>query len=71
MRRVQVLLDDELDDDLERAARRQNRSKSELVREAVREKIRPLPPLEDDPITKMIGVDSYEPADIDEVVYGA
>lgn len=71
MRRLQVLFDDELDDDLERAARRQKRSKSDLIREAVREKIKPLPPLEDDPITKMIGADSYEPADMDEVVYGA
>ncbi|MPZ23230.1 MAG: ribbon-helix-helix protein, CopG family [Dehalococcoidia bacterium] len=69
MRRLQILMDEELDDALERMARQTKRSKSDLVREFVRARVRPLPPIEEDPLWEMIGVDDYEPADIDEVVY--
>jgi len=72
MRRLQLLMDEALDDALEREARRTRRSKSAVMRDLVREKIRPLPPLEEDPIWEMAGVDSYEPmSDEDEVLYGA
>jgi hypothetical protein len=45
-------------------------SKAALIRRFVREHVQPLPPLEEDPIWQMVGADDYEPADIDEVVYG-
>jgi predicted transcriptional regulator len=64
-------MDADLDDGLERMARKQRRSKSDLIREAVRGMIKPLPPLEDDPVWKMAGMASFEPVeDIDEFLYG-
>lgn len=71
MRRVQILMDDDLDDALEREARKTKRSKSALVRDLVRQKVRPLPPIEQDPLWAMAGADSYEPVrDVDELLYG-
>ncbi len=70
MRRLQILMDPELDDALERVARKRRLSKSALIREIVREKVRPLPPIQEDPLWEMVGVDSYEPVDIDEYLYG-
>ncbi|MPZ23229.1 MAG: ribbon-helix-helix protein, CopG family [Dehalococcoidia bacterium] len=69
MRRLQILMDEELDDALERMARQTKRSKSDLVREFVRARVRPLPPIEEDPLWEMIGVDDVEPASVDDVVY--
>jgi len=37
---------------------------------AVRVGIRPLPPLPADPLAAMVGVDEFEPAPVDQVVYG-
>lgn len=64
-------MDEELDDALEREARKTKRSKSAVIRDLVRERISPLPPIEQDPLWEMAGVDSYEPVkDIDELLYG-
>ncbi len=71
VRRLQILMDERLDDALEREARRTKRSKSAIIRELVRERVRPLPPIEQDPLWEMAGVDSCEPiADIDAFLYG-
>jgi Ribbon-helix-helix protein, copG family len=73
MKRLQILIEEELDADLERQASRSRRSKGALVREAIRRYIKPLPPLERDPIWKMAGADAFDPVapkDIDKVVYG-
>ncbi len=70
VRRLQILMDEELDDELERLAARERKSKSALIRELVRKQVKPLPPLEQDPLWRMVGADSFEPADVDEVVYG-
>lgn len=71
MRRLQILMDEKLDDALEREARKQRTSKSALIRDLVRDKLRPLPPIEEDPIWEMVGADSYQPVkDIDEFLYG-
>ncbi len=71
MRRLQILMDEELDDALEREARKTKRSKSAVIRDLVRERIRPLPPIERDPLWEMVGADSYEPIkDVDEFLYG-
>ena len=71
MKRVQILVDRELDAGLEREAARQRKSKGALVREALRKYLKPLPPIEQDPIWKMVGADSFEPVapeEIDKVV---
>jgi len=61
MRRIQVLMDEELDDRLEREARRRHVSKSALLREYVREKVKPFPPIEEDPLWELVGTASFEP----------
>lgn len=72
MKRLQILIDEELDADLRRLAAQTGRSKGAIVRDAVRAQVRPLPPIEEDAIWGMVGTDSYEPVDpkdIDKVVY--
>ncbi|MBI4730104.1 MAG: CopG family transcriptional regulator [Acidobacteria bacterium] len=70
MKRLQIMIEEDLDAALERLATKAGRSKAALIREFVREKIRPLPPIASDPLAQMAGVDDFEPADVDEVVYG-
>ncbi len=69
MKRLQIMIDEDLDEALDRLAVEQHQSKAALIRRFVREAIKPLPPLDQDPITRMIGVDEDEPASIDAVVY--
>ncbi len=45
-------------------------SKAALIRRFVREHVRPLPPLQADPLGRMVGVDSYRLQPVDEVVCG-
>lgn len=70
MKRLQIMIDEDLDTELERAALAQHTSKAALIRLYVRERVRPLPPLEEDPLWGMVGIDDFEPVDIDDVVYG-
>jgi predicted transcriptional regulator len=72
MKRLQILIDEELDAELDRVSAQTGRSKGALVREAVRRQLKPLPPLEQDPLWELAGAASFDPvpADkIDEVVY--
>jgi hypothetical protein len=72
MRRIQIYMDEAMDGTLEREAFRRHTSKAALIRAAVAKEYEPLPPIEDDPITKLIGsIKGGEPTDdIDEVIYG-
>jgi len=69
MKRLQILIEEDLDEALEREARRTGASKAALIRELVRERLSKLPPLESDPLLQTLGEDDFEPAAIDEVVY--
>lgn len=69
MKRLQIMLEEELDEALARRALTEGVSKAAIVRRCVRAWLEPTEPLESDPITRMIGVDDAEPADVDEVVY--
>ena len=72
MKRLQILIDEDLDAELDRVAAQTGRSKGALVRDAVRRQLKPLPPLEQDPLWELAGAASFDPvpADkIDEVVY--
>jgi predicted transcriptional regulator len=69
MKRLQIMIDEDLDSDLERLATERRTSKAALIREFVRERIRPLPPLSADPLFRQAGVDDFEPAPVDDVVY--
>jgi hypothetical protein len=70
MRRLQILIDEDLDEALARLAMERQTSKAALIRAFVREQIRPFPPSSADPLVRMIGADDFEPAPIDDVVYG-
>jgi hypothetical protein len=69
MKRLHIMIDEEMDTQLERAAFEARTSKAALIRLYVRERLKPLPPLSADPIGRMVGADDSEPAAIDDVVY--
>jgi hypothetical protein len=73
MKRLQIMIEPELDDALERQAAREGVSKASLIRRYVREELKPLPPIEEDPIWDLVGIVEGEPGDsasVDDVVYG-
>jgi predicted transcriptional regulator len=63
------MIDEDLDAELDKLARERETSKAAIIRRLVREHVRTLPPLEADPLSQMAGIDSYEPASVDDVVY--
>ena len=72
MKRLQIMIEEELDSELERMALRERCSKAALIRKFVRQNVQPLPPIEEDPITLMIGIEEGDVDDsrsIDDVVY--
>jgi len=69
MKRLQILIEEELDAALENRARTEGRSKAALIRKYVRERVKPLPPLAADPLWGIVGVDNFDPVPVDEVVY--
>ena len=69
MKRLQIMIDEELDEALERQAREEGSSKAALIRRFVRSNVRSLPALEDDPLGRWIGGDSFDSEPVDEVVY--
>ncbi len=72
VKRLQIMIDQELDDALALRAREEGVSKAALIRRYVRENVRPLPPLEEDPLWQIVGMFKGRPDDsarIDEVVY--
>ena len=73
VKRLQIMIEEELDAELGRQAALEGVSKAALIRRYVGECLRPLPPLEDDPLWGIVGMFEGSPtdsADIDEVVYG-
>jgi len=67
------MIEEELDEALEREARAEGVSKAALIRRYVGERLRPLPPVEDDPLWRFFGSVDGEPGDsesVDDVVYG-
>ncbi len=73
MKRLQILIDEDLDAELERTAEREGRSKGSLVREYVRKQLKPLPPIEQDPIWELAGrwsIGQNSSQEIDDIVYG-
>ncbi len=70
MKRLQFMIEEDQDAALEALAAKEGTSKAALIRRFVRENVKPFPPIEEDPIWEMVGADSFEPADVDDVVYG-
>jgi hypothetical protein len=69
MKRLQIMIDEDLDELLGLMARNEGTSKAALIRRFVRDAIMPSGPVEEDPLWQMAGTLSFEPADIDDVVY--
>jgi ribbon-helix-helix CopG family protein len=69
MKRLQIMIDEDLDAALQLMCLDTGRSKASLIREFVRERVTPLPPLEEDPIWSIAGDSDFEPASVDDVVY--
>jgi hypothetical protein len=68
MKRLQIMIEDELDDALGRLAVAAGMSKAALAARFIAERIRPVPPLESDPLMRLAGSADVEPGDVDEVV---
>jgi hypothetical protein len=73
VKRLQIMIEQELDAALDRQAAEEGVSKAALIRRYVGERLRPLPPSEDDPLWKIVGMVKGRPGDsgsVDDVVYG-
>jgi hypothetical protein len=73
VKRLQIMIEEELDTELGRQAAKEGVSKAALIRRYVGERLRPLPPLEEDPLWDIVGMVRGGPDDslrVNEVVYG-
>ena len=71
MKRLQIMIDEDLDLALERQALEERTSKAALIRRYVRERLKPLPPIHEDPLWEFVGsVDADPVDDIDDFLYG-
>jgi Ribbon-helix-helix protein, copG family len=69
MKRLQIMIDEDLDLALGQLAQETGQSKAALIRAFLRERLTPLPPLSADPLSQFIGSSDFESAPIDDVVY--
>ena len=70
MKRLQIMIDEDLDEAVGRVSQAEGLSKAAVIRRAVRRDVEPLPPFAEDPLAAMVGADDFEPASIDSTVYG-
>jgi hypothetical protein len=73
MKRLQISIEPDLDEAVERRAEEEGLSKAEVIRRCVRERVKPLPPLEEDPLYKLFGAVEGDPDSsmtVNDVVYG-
>jgi hypothetical protein len=74
VKRLQIMIDEDVDAALGRQASEEGVSKAALIRRYVGERLRPLPPLEDDALSGLVGLvegSSGDSVSVDEVVYGS
>ena len=67
-----IMIDEDLDEALARQAHVEGTSKAALIRLYVRERLKPLPPIEEDPLWGLVGMAEGSPDDsasVDDVVY--
>ncbi|MGI8439154.1 MAG: CopG family transcriptional regulator [Thermoleophilaceae bacterium] len=69
MKRLQIMIEEDLDADIGRQAAERGVSKAALIRETMRDRVRPLPPLEEDPLWDWVGKGDFESGRHDDVVY--
>lgn len=74
VKRLQIMIEEDLDAALEREAAKEGTSKAALIRRYVGERLKPLPPLEQDPLWELVGSikggDPKASETIDDVLYG-
>lgn len=70
VKRLQIMLEDDTYEALGVEAIKAHTSKASLVRRCLRLSLNPLPPLAEDPLSALAGSAEFQPADIDEIVYG-
>ena len=70
MKRLQIMIEREADQRLAVVAVAEGRSKASIIRELIDQRLGEPAPVEDDPITELIGTASFEPAHHDDVIYG-
>jgi hypothetical protein len=73
VRRLQIMIDEDLDEALARQARDEGTSKAALIRRYVRERVKPLPPIDEDPLWEIFGIVEGSPDEslsVNDVVYG-
>lgn len=73
VKRLQIMIDEDLDDALQREAAREGTSKAALIRRYVRERLKPLPRLEQDPLWGLVGLiegPQDASARVDDELYG-
>jgi hypothetical protein len=73
VKRLQIMIEEDLDAELGRQAAREGVSKAALIRRYVGERLRRLPPRERDPLWDLVGIVQGGPDDslrVNEVVYG-
>ncbi|HDH03488.1 MAG TPA: CopG family transcriptional regulator [Actinobacteria bacterium] len=68
MKRLQIMIEEDLDEALGLEAKKQGTSKAALIRRFVRGHLG-TPDHGNDSLAEMVGVDEFDPAPIDDVVY--
>ena len=69
VKRLQIMIDEDLDRTLGRLALEEGTSKAALIRRFVRERVGATPPIARDSLAQMAGEDDYPMEPIDDVVY--
>jgi hypothetical protein len=72
VKRLQIMIEEDLDEALERQARKERTSKAALIRRYVAQELKPVPPLHEDPLWDFVGMSEGSPDDsvsVDDVVY--
>jgi hypothetical protein len=70
MKRLQIMIEEDLYLELERLAAQESTSKAGLIRRFVSERVKPVLSTGEDPIWEMVGADEYEPQPLDGTVHG-
>jgi hypothetical protein len=73
VKRLQIMIEEDLDAALARQASEEGVSKAALIRRYVGERLRPLPPLAEDPLSALFGLvdgNRDDSVSVDDVVYG-
>jgi len=72
VKRLQIMIEEDLDAELGRQAAKEGVSKAALIRRYVGERLRLLPPIEQDPLWDLVGMVHGGPDDslrVNEIVY--